>query len=489
MTDCSSAFLVLAALGVALCVVARYVWRACAVYAQRQSGAATVLVLTLGDIDYNDRMRRNVDHLASVARDSAEVIEHVDVVSICDLAPRFSRANQGDSLRLLRLIPLPQLPSWLPPRLLRALYLLYAPLRAVLQGVQCLFVMLVLARPATHILVRSTPVLPTMLLAWLEARLTGATLVVDWSPLGHEEMVRVLGLSHPLVNDLEGIEYRCWALHTDAHIAATPKLVAFLREVCGVPASVPVCVLHDVLSRVVAPLTPQERNRFVFRLLDATMTEKTGSFATLDQHMIFKDFISQTSQERGHAEGGDFALVAVPTDWMPKDRLDLLLHALKKYDNSCMNEMRKLFVVAAGTKPLDKRSKDKIATCAMRRVVITALSLSRDDVQKLLRAADLGVLVYKSLLRLDQPQVLFDMYACNLPVLALRCGAFASSKRKGNTAVSCHGSRRMCGSTGLKRSCQNRTRSRTLMSSPCSSLSALTGQKTESSRSWQRVCS
>ena len=396
-----------------------------AVAAQRRSGLASVTVVVLGDVGHSPRM---CYHAACLAHQPA-CVAHVDVVATRGTAPPAALASLGaDRVRLVLLAPVPALPARVQGTLRRALYVLYAPAKAVAQSAQLLWALAVRSRPATHVLVQNPPAVPTLALAWAAARLAGAALVVDWHNLGHTLLALALGPAHPLVRAYGGLE-RAFGARADAHLAVTRALAAHLRGPWArVPGSVPVRVLHDQPAAAFRPLTPPERGAFLARFLGEQLTAGAPDLATDAQRAIAHTCAAEAEAQTPLSERKVAVLVS-STSWTPDEDCGVLLNALRAYDEvlsssgegdneHAQKTHRDLLVVITGRGPQKEMYRARLREQPLAHVAVLTAWLSLPDYQTALGAADVGISLHQSSSQLDLPMKVLDMFGCGLPVFA-----------------------------------------------------------------------
>ena len=122
--------------------------------ARPAAAGPAVAVLVLGDVGRSPRMQYHALSLASLGR---------RVLLIGYRGERCVPAIEAQPERIRQV----RLRADLIPRLPRALYVVYAPLKAVLQVLQLLWVLLVRAPRADVLLVQTPPAIPSLAAVWL----------------------------------------------------------------------------------------------------------------------------------------------------------------------------------------------------------------------------------------------------------------------------------------------------------------------------------
>lgn len=133
----------------------------------------TAVVLVLGDVGRSPRMQY---HALSLAR--APSTQRVFLVGY-----RGERAVP-DVEAEAKIVQVLLTADLLPRPKVRALYVLYAPAKAVLLFCQLLWTLLVSLPRADVMLLQTPPAVPALAAAWLCRALSGGAVIVDWHNLG-----------------------------------------------------------------------------------------------------------------------------------------------------------------------------------------------------------------------------------------------------------------------------------------------------------------
>lgn len=325
-----------------------------------------VAVVVLGDLGRSPRM---LYHALALAESGASV----ELIGYAGRAPD-PAVTGHPRIRIHRLAaPLRQ-------RAPRGLYLAASLLDVGLQSAR-LFGLL--ARRLDAILVQNPPSFPTLFVAPLAARLTGARLVVDWHNFGFRMLGLRLGERHLLVRAAAAAE-RVLGRRADAHLCVSGAMRDELVEHWRV---VPTRVLYDRPARRVARLGLDERRRLFARL-------------GLDIHP-------------------GAVVVVTSSSWSADDDFALLLEAMAELDSE---GARRIAFIMTGDGPLRAQWEQRIAELRLLRCSAHTLWLEPDDYPRLLAAADLGLSLHRSASGLDLPMKIADMFGAGLPVLALDYG-------------------------------------------------------------------
>ncbi|VDP44781.1 unnamed protein product, partial [Soboliphyme baturini] len=120
---------------------------------------------------------------------------------------------------------------------------------------------------------------------------------------------------------------------------------------------------------------------------------------------------------------GRRCLVVTSTSWTPDENFDLLLGALRLYNEILVSgevkRLPNLLVAVTGKGPLKSHYEQVFASLHLECVEIVTLWLNAEDYPKLLACADLGICLHYSSSGMDLPMKVVDMFGCGLPVLAI----------------------------------------------------------------------
>ena len=297
----------------------------------------------------------------------------------------------------------------------RALYLVYAPLKAVLQVLQLLWVLLVTLRRPEVLLVQTPPAIPTLAVAWV-LRVLGSTVVIDWHNLAFTIMQQSLSARHPFVPLARRYE-RLFAGAGDAHLCVTAAMRAWLRAHWGVEAR----VLHDRPPAFFTPLAPQPRHELLRRLrpqfVDAhgaplwPAEGEPGSPWEGGGTPWTRVGMGGRVVEREDAP----ALLISSTSWTADEDFGLLLEALRLLDARLEADAAdrsgaargapalRVVAVITGKGPLKAHYEEQMRRSPMRRVAVATMWLEPQDYPALLGSASLGVCLHTSSSGLDLP--------------------------------------------------------------------------------------
>jgi len=245
-----------------------------------------------------------------------------------------------------------------------------------------------IARPDV-IVVQTPPAIPTILVAWVIARLRGSRLVLDWHNLGWTIMAAQWGAGHPLVRLARLVER--WSAHLgDAHLAVSSALAEHLRTSWGLE---PVSVLRDRPDEGFGPRANG--------LLRATLIQMAGL--------------------RPDATP---AIVVSPTSWTRDEAMDLVFAAADALEERWRDRgpADGLVLAVSGTGAGRGAFEQRLRARRGRRVHIVTIWVSGDDYPALIASADAGLSLHRSSSGLDLPMKICDVFGASLPVCALDYG-------------------------------------------------------------------
>ncbi len=366
----------------------------------------SVLVLVVSDVGRSPRMAYHARSLAA----STSPTMHLALLGLAGseppILPNVTLYTVADNL--------------LPRPKSRLLYLVYAPAKALVQLLQLVARLLLLAPAPDLVLLQTPPAIPTLAAAYLLRALTGAIVLVDWHNLGFSMLQhRGLGARHPLVALSRAYERRLGRA-LDGHICVTRAMSAWLAQEWGIDAR----VLHDRPPAEFRRLDLDERHA-LFRRLRADFCRPDGT-ALFDEATWSNgatpwttiDASTGAAAPRAHAP----RLVVSSTSWGADEDFHMLLDALVALETALPADDARaepLVVVAiTGRGPLRDSFEARAAALRLSRVAVATMWLAREDYPCLLGSADLGVSMHTSTSGLDLPMKVLDMFGSGLPVCA-----------------------------------------------------------------------
>ncbi len=220
------------------------------------------------------------------------------------------------------------------------------------------------ARPHA-ILVQNPPSFPTMIAAWLCARIKHARLIVDWHNYGFTMLALRLGKNHALVRSHEWYEGFAGRL-ADAHLCVSAAMKEDLKRRWRIDAR----VLYD---RPVEFLPPREKPNDTF-------------------------------------------VVVCPCGWTADENVGLLLNALDVLHQVGSPRGFRLYLTGDG--PMRASYEPRIAQLRESGFEIITGFLPEAEYRDVLRRADVGVSLHTSSSGLDLAMKVVDLYAARTPVWA-----------------------------------------------------------------------
>jgi beta-1,4-mannosyltransferase len=369
--------------------------------AQQHRYRATVLVL--GDLGRSPRM---LNHALALAEDGAEV-------SLCGYqeTPVDGAVLSDPRIRLQRIRSLRRAPEGAP----RFWFLAVTALRSACLLFESLWTLLVGTPRADAVLVQNPPTVPTLLAAWLAARMRGSSFIIDWHNFGYTMLTARLEPKHFVVQ--LGKAWECWlGRKADAHFCVSMAMRRILIEEFGLPAPI---VLYDKPRELLPFLPVSERSAAARKIL-------TRAGLTLPQ---------------------DAALAICPTSWSADEDLDLLLEGLELWDSQAGASPRtQLMVLITGRGPLRAEFEGRLSHVSWRRVILRTAFLDPADYRELLRAAHLGFSLHRSSSGVDLPMKIIDLFGARTPALVLDYGACLKEQiQPGRTALTFRDSQEFAG--------------------------------------------
>eukprot|EP00049_Salpingoeca_infusionum_P001439 m.48268 g.48268 ORF g.48268 m.48268 type:complete len:471 (-) comp11024_c0_seq1:1482-2894(-) len=359
-------------------------------------------VLVLGDLGRSPRMQYHVLSLVNMFG-AVSVVAYSGSKPVADIV-----CNKH-----INFVPLTE-PPRLAPGLPRALFLLYAPLKAAFQAVQLLVVLLFKVPAPSHLLVQNPPSIPAFPIAALVAALTGTVWIIDWHNYGYSILALKAGNSSPLVRVSKWIEATFGRLGSK-HLCVTDAMSQDLAQNWGICDAVP---LHDRPPKYFAPISLAETHDLMLRL-EQEYSDKLQAFRTFFSVQQNETLLTTQAANGIEAREKRPALLVSGTSWTPDEDFGLLLDALRRYESEYTEQLPKLLVFITGKGPLKAFYEQEIARAGFHHVCVITAWLAIEDYPRLLASCDLGVSLHTSSSGLDLPMKVVDMFGCGLPACAL----------------------------------------------------------------------
>lgn len=242
-------------------------------------------------------------------------------------------------------------------------------------------------RGANYLLVQNPPSIPTLLAGVIFKYMTRAKLIIDWHNLGFSILEIKLGKKHYFVV-ISKLYEKALATFSDLNLTVTDAMRIFLQKECGVRKK-NIIVLYDKPAEQFKPLTKNDK--------EDVIKKHPKLFSNFD---VSKDRILISS-----------------TSFTPDEDFNVLIDALKQYDNQ--PNLPKLKVLITGKGPMKQQFLQKVQEADFKKVDVLNAWLSAEDYPKVLATADVGVSLHTSSSGIDLPMKVVDMFGCGVPVIAL----------------------------------------------------------------------
>jgi beta-1,4-mannosyltransferase len=263
------------------------------------------------------------------------------------------------------------------------------------------------------LLVQNPPALPTLLVAWMMARLRGARFVIDWHNLGYTILALKLGRRHPAVRLARWLERLAGRL-ADAHLCVSRGFARFLGERFRISG---VRVLYDRPAAVFTPIDrvarEQIRQALFTRLSIRSRTNLTG-------------------------------FIVCPTSWTADEDFDLAIEAVGRLEDrirgweagGAARRFPELVLLVTGDGQRRAEFERRFAGLPTRRVHLRTRWLDPEDYPRIVGSADLGLCLHRSSSGVDIPMKVADLFGAGVPVCAIDYGAsLAERVRHGDNGL------------------------------------------------------
>jgi len=268
----------------------------------------------------------------------------------------------------------------------------------------------------------------------------------------------------------------------DANFCVTKSMQKFLHENWGIERSVH--VLYDRPPSFFRAATTSEKHQLFVKLMQessefSALLRSSNSVATqsllkgmgLESSMVVTIEVTPFTVKatpltpatwRGTIEGDPSvialradrpALLVSSTSWTADEDFDLLLEALKLYDDALLQEgygnRPRILLIVTGKGDLRERYSQRMRNANLHYVQMCTLWLAPEDYPTLLASADLGICLHTSSSGLDLPMKVVDMFGCGLPVCAVQfqwsVGLLSSSRKRLSLTFRSSWNRKLCG--------------------------------------------
>jgi beta-1,4-mannosyltransferase len=277
------------------------------------------------------------------------------------------------------------------------LYGVLASVDALRTSVRLGVALMRLGRPDL-LLVQTPPALPTLIVAWIVARLRRARLILDWHNLGYTILALRLGRRHFAVRLARWIE-RLAGRRADAHLCVSRGFARFLADRFSIKS---VRVLYDRPASPFVPLDRGERERL-----------RQALFARLGV--------------RGTTPVG---FIVCPTSWTEDEDFDLVIDAVRRIEDRIRGweagdptrRFPDLIVLVTGDGARRAEFERRFAGLLAHRVQLRTRWLDPEDYPRIVGSADLGLCLHRSSSGMDIPMKVADLFGAGVPVCALDYG-------------------------------------------------------------------
>lgn len=270
-------------------------------------------------------------------------------------------------------------------------FLLFAVEKMVLQFFH-IFQRLFEFRGSDYIMIQNPPSIPILLIVLVFIKLFSrhTKLIVDWHNLNYSILdLRFQNEKHPLVKFLKMYE-KYLGRFSDLNITVTKGLKQYLVQEFGLKDDRTI-VLYDRPGDQFNPLDKLEYTKDEIILHEA--------FKDVDKSIDYKILVSSTS-------------------FTPDEDFNVLLDALKLYDES--NLETPLLVIVTGKGPMKAHFLETIKLKKfLSKVVVKSVWLAIEDYPIIMAVADLAISLHTSSSGLDLPMKILDFFGCGIPVISL----------------------------------------------------------------------
>lgn len=337
----------------------------------------TVSILVLGDVGHSPRMCYH-------ARSFSKIDHNVNLCGYVETEPPVSVVDDMN-IDIHEIRPIHNTMN-LP-------YLAFAAQKTAMQLVQ-LTQLLFRLRGSHYFMIQNPPSMPLLLLLVVFIKLfsRNSRLIIDWHNLNYTILnLKFNNLNHPLVRFLRLYE-KFLGRFAWLNITVTEKMREFLvKEFQLDPRRI--VVLHDRPADQFKPLVETGLDK-------QTILHEHELFQGVDDILEYKILVSATS-------------------FTPDEDFEILLSALKKYDEDNKGTPP-IFLIVTGKGPMKQKFLDRVeALQFLKKVIIRSAWLSSEDYPVILSLADLAVSLHTSLSGIDLPMKIVDFFGVGVPVVTL----------------------------------------------------------------------
>lgn len=318
--------------------------------------------------------------------------------------------------------------SWLP----RSFSYILRPICQSLLLLITLFQLIFTFKLPHIILLQNPPSIPTIPVMVVFSKLTNSRFIIDWHNYGYSILALKLGQDHLLVKIYQWIEF-FFGRHADAGFCVSESMRESLIKHHKI--KYPLKVLYDKPPIHFKSMKPKDKHKFFIKMKQ-TIKEFRSPMDDDTRFTIHDPFNKRLIVNRPLRP----AILLSSTSWTEDEDFDMLLDALKLYDNTrsgqifdesyiCNNDdqfcLPNLVCVITGKGPLKSYYETKIKEYNFHHVEIILPWLASVDYPEMVGSADLGVCLHSSSSRVDLPMKVVDMFGCSVPVLAYHYDAIS----------------------------------------------------------------
>lgn len=341
------------------------------------------LVVVLGDLGHSPRMQNHV----------RELIDMGYMVDFLGYAESELPADiKTDRINAVSLPSCRYELSWAPTIMSKLInFMIKLMVQSVLLGWIGLFR---LRRPDV-IMVQSPPVLPTIPVCYLLAKVKGAKLIVDWHNIGYTILAQAVRL--PALIAVAKATELLMTKAADLNFVVSNSQRQWMQINAGISA---VTVYDRPIPSRFSPLPPNER----------------------------REARRNIRERLGWDPRDDVPIIVSSTSWTHDEDFGMLVKALAQVGG-------RVQLLITGKGPLKTLYEEKVLSLGLRNVQFATLWLSFEDYARLLGAADLGICLHSSSSGVDLPMKAIDMIAAGLPVAAVRFPAIVELLEDGTNGL------------------------------------------------------
>ena len=343
-------------------------------------------ILVLGDIGRSPRMQNQALILAK-NNIAVDLVGYTD----SDLHPDIAQ----NRFKYLKVHPISRPPTFLQTDS-KALFILFGPLKVIIQFCALWMILGHRLRPARSLLVQNPPSIPTLMIASMMCWLRKTRLIIDWHNTGYSILALRLGPRHPMVRIAKMYEM-LFSRFSTVNFAVSEAMKRQLKRDFGITA--PLYKLYD---------------------------RPTADFhiATAEERLEFLKDMDLPPQQQALLNRNKLKVLVTSTSWTPDEDFSILLDALIGYSKLAVTthpQLPELLVVITGKGPQKQRYLRKIDSLEqegkLEMVTIKTAWLPTGAYAMLLASADLGISLHKSSSGVDLPMKVVDMFGAGLPVV------------------------------------------------------------------------